>query len=319
MAAVDRAERVITVAGEALIDVIIDRDNGVSLFPGGAPFNVARTVARLGAPCQFLGRTGDDALGRRLRAALEESGVQLAVPTPAAAPTTLAVAEVDEDGSATYRFYIEGTAAPQLRLEEIPARAWPATTALVLGGLGIVAEPIASTLLSLLAAIADDVTVLLDPNCRPQSLPAGASYATRLRAFLPRADIVKASTDDLRLIAPGSDARDTARALLHEGPTAVLVTDGPGAVSVHTVAGENTIPVPEVDVVDTVGAGDAFVAGFITWCRQRGVGRTQLSDHDLVCSAARAAVAVAAAACTVAGANLPETFSWTEGEVDPAV
>jgi fructokinase len=300
----------IIVAGEALIDVIIDPTGAVSAWPGGAPFNVARAVARLGGDCQFLGRTGDDAFGRRLRSALEQSGVRLPVPDPVTQPTTLAVAELDARGVADYHFYLEGTAAGQLRAEDIPAGWLDGAAAIALGGLGLLMEPMSSALQTLLTAAAPEVAVLLDPNGRPEAIPSGMSFSQVIAPFLDRTDVVKVSTDDLRLLAPRADPLATARALLDRHPTVVLITDGPGAVTVLTAGGSAEVPVPEVSVVDTVGAGDAFVAGFLTWWVRTGHSRGDLADRRLLLEAARTAVRVAAAACTVAGAGLPAAFRW---------
>ncbi len=302
----------ITVAGEALIDVIVSPNGAVGAFPGGAPFNVARAVARLGGDCQFLGRIGDDVLGRALRRALERSGVRVAVPDPTREPTTIAVAEVDGAGLADYHFYLEGTSARQLRPEDVDGAALADTAAIALGGLSLLMDPVATTLSTLLADASPDVTVLLDPNFRPRAVAAGGSLAAALRPFLDRADVVKVSTDDLRLLAPGSDPRSAAHELLALHPAVVLITDGPGAVTVLTGDGAREVPVPEVAVVDTVGAGDAFVAGFLTWWLRQERSREDLADPDLVVDATRAAVLVAAAACAVAGADLPDDFRWPE-------
>ncbi len=104
----------ITVAGEALIDLVIDASGSVTPLPGGAPFNVARTIARLGGTCQYVGRLSDDAFGAALRSSLEEAGVTIAIPDPTPAPTTLAVARIDARRSAEYKFYLDGTSASQL-------------------------------------------------------------------------------------------------------------------------------------------------------------------------------------------------------------
>jgi fructokinase len=300
----------ITVAGEALIDLIIGAGGDVRAFPGGAPFNVARAVARLGAECQFLGRTGDDAFGRRLQGALERSGVRLPVPAAVREPTTLAVAELDADGAAEYHFYLEATAAGALHPEDLDPDILTDSAAVVVGGLGLLMEPMSSTLRGLLAATPPAATVLLDPNCRPQALGPDMSFSDVVDPFLDRADVVKVSTDDLRLLAPDSDPLQTAGRLLHRHPTAVLITDGPGAVTVLTAGGLDDVPVPDTDIVDTVGAGDAFVAGFVTWWVRGEHTRAQVGERRLLLDATRAAVRVAAAACTVAGAGLPEAFRW---------
>lgn len=299
----------ITVAGEALIDLLVSDAGEISAHPGGGPFNVARAVARLGRPCQFLGRVSDDAFGRRLCAALQDAGVTLAVPAATTAPTTLALAEVDADGVADYRFYLDGTSAGQLAPGDVPPGVLASSSAIVLGGLGLLAEPMASTLATLLLGTAAATTVLLDPNCRPHAIGNLPAFRATVEGFLARTDVVKVSVDDLRLLDPRADARTAARRLLESHPAAVLVTDGAGPVTVHTADGERTVRVPSVDVADTVGAGDAFVAGFLTWWCDQSCERTQAGDLELLTEAARAAVTVAAATCSTAGANLPDDFA----------
>ncbi|HET9103517.1 MAG TPA: carbohydrate kinase [Solirubrobacteraceae bacterium] len=300
----------ITVAGEALIDVLIDPSGQISAHPGGAPFNVARTVAALGQPCQFLGRVGGDVFGRRLRAALQERGVTLAVPEPTRAPTTLAVAELDADGVADYRFYLEGTSAGCIGAPDLPPEVLAESQAVAFGGLGLLTEPLSSTLRELLPSVPAAGTVLLDPNCRPHAIDDLESFRATVDGFLAHSDVVKVSVDDLALLDAHHDPRAAARRYLDFRPASVLVTDGGRPVTVHTLGGEQAVPVPSVDLVDTVGAGDAFVAGFLTWWVEQGCTREQAGDLERVTEAARAAVTVAAAACTTAGANLPGAFTW---------
>ena len=295
----------ITVAGEALMDVLVGSSGAVRALPGGAPFNVARTIARLGGKCQFLGKLSDDAFGDQLRASLLQAGVILAVPETTSAPTTLAIARVNRRGSADYRFYLDGTAAATLLPGDVPPGILESSATLVLGGLGIVIEPMASSLLELLARAPAELTVVLDPNSRPGAIRDLAGYRESLTAFLRRVDIVKVSVDDLMLMFPSTAPRDAARNLLALGPSAVLVTDGPAPVTVLTAQAERLVPVPAVDVVDTIGAGDAFVAAFLAWWPADSLARTDVSDLDALEEATAAAVRVAVAACTVQGADLP--------------
>jgi fructokinase len=297
---------VITVAGEALMDVLVGSTGAVRAMPGGAPFNVARTIARLGGNCQFLGKLSDDAFGDQLRASLLQAGVMLAVPETTSAPTTLALARVNASGSADYRFYLDGTAAATLLPGDVPPGVLESSDTLALGGLGIVIEPMASTLLGLLARAPDELTVVLDPNARPRAIRDLAGYRQSVTAYLRRVDIVKVSVDDLMLMFPRTAPRTAAGSLLALGPSAVLVTDGPAPVAVLTAQAERRVPVSRVDVVDTIGAGDAFVAAFLAWWPAHSLTRKDVSDLDALEEATAAAVRVAVAACTVQGADLPK-------------
>src|SRR5262249_48777553 len=113
--------QMITVAGEALIDLVVDHDGSVGAQPGGGPFNTARTIGRLGLAPVFLGRLSRDGFGRLLHASLDHDGVTLSVPDLVEAPTTLAVVEVDADGAAHYGFYLAGTASCDLEFGQLEA------------------------------------------------------------------------------------------------------------------------------------------------------------------------------------------------------
>src|SRR3954449_2972991 len=118
----------IVVTGEALVDLVLGRDDALTAHPGGGPYNVARTIGRLEQPVAYLGRLSADRFGSRLRRELEADGVDLSAGVGTDAPTTLALAELDESGAATYRFYAEGTSAPGLTPEDADA-AFPAGAA----------------------------------------------------------------------------------------------------------------------------------------------------------------------------------------------
>jgi fructokinase len=302
---------VITVAGEALIDLVIDASGSVDAVPGGAPFNVARAVARLGGDCQFLGRLSDDGFGEQLRSSLEEAGVRIAVPDPTPAPTTLAIARLDDLGTAEYKFYLERTSAAELASADIRPEVLDGCNAIALGGLGLLIEPTASSLIALIRQRPPGATILLDPNCRPAAVTDLPAYRELIDTVVRQVDVVKVSTDDLRLLRPGEAPLTAARGLLEQGPAAVLVTDGPSPTTVLTEFGERSIPVPVVEVVDTIGAGDAFVAGFLTWWTAHALNQHDAADPDALLRAATAAVEVAAADCTVRGANLPAGFRWS--------
>ena len=301
----------ITVAGEALIDLVIDASGAVTAVPGGAGLNAARTVARLGGDCQYLGKLSDDGFGDQLRSSLEEAGVRIAVPDPTPAPTTLAIARLDALGAAEYKFYLERTSAAELATADVPAEILDGSNAIALGGLALLIEPTASSLTALIHHRPPGATILLDPNCRPAAVTDLPAYREMIDTVVRQVDVVKVSTDDLRLLRPADPPLRAAQGLLDLGPAAVLVTDGAAPATVLTESGERSIPVPVVEVVDTIGAGDAFVAGFLTWWTAHALNQHDAGDLDALLKAASAAIEVAAADCTVRGANLPADFRWS--------
>src|SRR3712207_256934 len=113
--------RPVVVTGEALIDLVLARDGSLAGHPGGGPYNVARTIGRLEQPVAYLGCVSTDGFGARLRRELEDDGVALGTVIGTDAPTTLALAQLDEAGVAQYRFYASGTSAPGLTLQAAAA------------------------------------------------------------------------------------------------------------------------------------------------------------------------------------------------------
>ena len=302
----------IVVAGESLIDLLVAADGRVVAVLGGGPYNVARALGRLGRPVSFLGRLSTDRFGSILRETLAAEGVDLSLAPTTDDPTLLALAELDAAGGATYRFYAEGTAAPGLVATDLPAGLPPMTTALHVGTLGLVFEPMAQTIEALVAAATSDILVMADPNCRPTAIRDPAAYRARLDRILARVDVVKVSVDDLAWLDPGAEPLDAARRILDRGPAAILVTDGAGPVRLLTDRGVTELTVPAVRVVDTVGAGDTFGAGFLAAWTGAGRGRSALSDDAALTAATRFAIEVGARTTTRAGAE-PPTLAELEG------
>ena len=299
-------EPMITVAGEALIDLIVDQAGQVDPRMGGGPFNVARAVARLGQPATFLGRLSGDRFGQLIRADLERNGVRIAVTDPSGEPTTLALVDVDPAGVPAYHFYLAETSAAAIGPAEaiLPGNA----TALHVGTLGLVMEPAGTSIEGLAVHAPGDVTVMLDPNCRPGAIPDRRAYLDRLGRILHRADAVKVSTEDLAYLYPGQDAAGAAAELLEPGPKCVLVTDGAKPVRAFTARQEITAEVPAAPVVDTVGAGDSFGGAFLAWWTGNGHARADLGDPDLVRAATQAAVYASVVTCTRRGAEPPWAY-----------
>lgn len=301
----ETAAGTVVVAGEALIDVIVAPDGSLTASPGGGPYTVARTIGRLGVSCAFLGRLSDDRFGTLLRSGLDEAGVAMELVTTTDAPTTLALAEVDERGAASYRFYVEGTSAFGLSRSELPRDLDPEVSALHVGTLGLVVEPMASGLADLVERASSRLLVMADPNCRPQAIADRDTYLARLTEVLRRSDVVKVSTEDLAYLRPGYAPIDACLELIGLGPRVVLLTDGAHEVAIVSESGRVTVPVRRAKVVDTVGAGDAFGGGFLARWVSRGCGRDELGDIQLLVDATEWAIEVAALTCQRAGADPP--------------
>ena len=299
----------IVVAGEALVDLVIDTEGSVRAALGGGPYNVARTIGRLGHPVTFLGAISDDRFGNRLFAQLAADGVHADATVRTTLPTTLAAAELDERGAATYRFYLTDTSAPSLATVPPAAHAPEAVHA---GTLGLALEPIATTLIAYLRALPATTLVMIDPNCRAGVVTDRDAYVRRIDEACARAHVVKVSNDDAEYLAPGVDPIDYARSLTARGVALVLVTCGADGTWVITAGGEQLVPAQRIEVVDTIGAGDSFGGGFITWWLDAGYGREQLADPAIAARAVRAAQEVAALTCQRVGADPPRRTELSE-------
>jgi fructokinase len=292
----------VLVVGEALVDLVIPAEgDAVTASLGGAPFNAARVCGRLGAPVSFVGAVSDDRFGTRLVERLAIDGVDTGAIERVVVPTTLAAAELDERGTASYRFYVEGTSAPALC--SMPS--FEDVGVLVTGGLGLVLEPMADTVAASIASAPPNLMVVVDVNVRPLVITDRARYLERVDSVLARADVVKVSDDDLAELAPGVPSLDAAAVLVQRGPAVVLLTRGGDGVSIVTPDEVRTVPVTPVAVVDTIGAGDAFAGAFVSWWVLNGRSRDDLGSIDAVEGAVRAANAVAAVVCTRRGADPP--------------
>ncbi len=258
----------ILVAGEALIDLTRDprRGEGYHPIPGGGPCNTAVALARLGVPTGYFGALGTDAFGTLLRQHLASAGVDLSLSPTTDNPTTLALATIDDAGTAGYAFYLTRTSATQLLLRHLPVALDPAVTAVHIGSLGLVLEPAALTIADLAASAATaNRVVMIDPNIRPAVIDNMDGYLSRLDGIIGYADVVKLSDDDAVVMDPSFDPTETAAALLNRGPSLVVLTrGGEPAIAFHP-SGQVEVPTPATDVVDTIGAGDSFGAGLLAW------------------------------------------------------
>jgi fructokinase len=245
------------VIGEALIDVVehSGQPEGTTEHVGGSPLNVAVGLAKLGRDVDFLTHIGEDKPGRRIADYVKSSGARLVPGSTSASRTPTAVATIADDGSAVYTFDLDW------QLSGTPEVAPPLFVHT--GSIAAVREPGCLAAAALLDAYRVSATVTFDPNVRP-SLAGDRDLAReRITHIVERSDIVKASADDLRWIDPDHDPEWTARTWLASGPGIVVLTMGDRGALAFCQAGEARVAARPVRVVDTVGAGDAFMVGLL--------------------------------------------------------
>ncbi|WP_030197779.1 carbohydrate kinase [Streptomyces sp. NRRL S-87] len=281
----------IVVGGEALIDLVPAAGPPGALLPrpGGGPYNTAIALGRLGAEVAFCSRISTDGFGEALLAGLRTAGVDCSLVQRGPEPTSLAVAALGPDGSASYGFYTEGTADRLFALPVLP----PGVRALALGTCSMALEPGASAYEALLRRESGrGVFTLLDPNIRPGLIADADAYRERFLGWLPYVSLLKLSEEDAAWLGGRVDD------WLAAGPRAVVVTRGAAGLTVRTRSGaEHSVAAPRVTVADTIGAGDTVNAALLH--RLSPIGEPDWPE--VLGYAARAA----ALTCTRAGAEPP--------------
>ena len=251
--------------GEALIDMIPNADGAFMPHPGGAVFNTAIGLGRQGVDVGLLSGVSTDLFGDVLECALQDSKVATDHLIRSDRPTTLAFVKL-VDGKAEYAFYDENTAGRLITAEDLPRTLPDQIRALFFGGISLAVEPCADTYLTFLNQHADTKLIMVDPNIRPGFIVDEARYRERMKQVLGKAHIIKISDEDLTWLDPSqSGLEDKARALLGAKTGLVCLTKGSEGVTAFRADGSTCeVASPKVDVVDTVGAGDAFNAGLLT-------------------------------------------------------
>jgi fructokinase len=298
-------------AGEALIDMLprtaVSGEAAFAPYAGGAVFNTAIALGRLGTPTGFFTGLSTDLFGRVLEAALADSGVDAGRAARSDRPTTLAFVTLT-DGQARYAFYDEGTAGRMLAEADLPGDL-DGVGALFFGGISLAVEPCAHSYETLCLREAGRRVIMLDPNVRPGFIRDEAVYRARIDRMLAASDIVKLSDEDLHWLFGPGDLAALASAVLAKGPKLVCITEGAEGVTGYTATGAVRVAARRVEVVDTVGAGDTFNAGLLAGLSDAGLLSRDALAAGLPEDGLRAALdlGVRAAAVTVsrAGANPP--------------
>jgi fructokinase len=266
----------VATAGEALIDLISNSDGRLQPCLGGAVYNLTRALARQGVETLYLNPLSKDRFGRQLAAGLLDDGVHLAVPEPVLQVTSLAVVGVDANGHPDYSFYREGVADRATSAAQLTAACAqaPELSVVCTGALALSPDD-ADTYLPWLASQRQaGRTVVIDANLRPSVMPNLELYRRHVLTALQFADVIKASDEDLECLdLPGTDATAHATHLLqHSRAHFLALTRGGEGATLITRHGQmfHARETAALDVVDTVGAGDCFLAGLVVAMLEQG-------------------------------------------------
>jgi fructokinase len=292
------------VIGEALIDITQRDGRLLGEHVGGSPLNVAVGLGRLDRGVDFLTHIADDERGRRIVDYVQASGVELVPGSVSAARTPTAAAQLDENGAATYTFDIDWrlTGTPEL----------PPPLVAHTGSIAGFLDPGCLATAALLDAYRLAATISFDPNVRPALITDREQAIARIDRLVEKADVVKASDEDLRWIDPTRTPEQVATAWQSLGPAIVAVTMGGEGAFAICAAGTVRVPARKVEVIDTVGAGDSFMTGLIDalWSLNLlgGDRRADLAriDADTLAGVLRAATLASAVTVGRAGADLPD-------------
>lgn len=305
--------------GEALIDMIPEQTilgpDGYVPRSGGAIFNTAIGLGRLGCQTGLLSGISTDMFGQQLMADLQDSNVDTRTVIRSDRPTTLAFVKLS-DGHASYSFFDENSAGRMIAPDDLPDDLlgdmgdMGEVSALYFGGISLACDPGAETYAQFAQAHAGNCAVMLDPNIRPSFITDEARFRDRIDRMIRLADIVKVSDEDLDWIIPTPDALDAKVAQLQKlGPSIVILTRGSSGAQAWLPDGKSLfVASQKVDVIDTVGAGDTFNAGVLAALSEAGLltksALPLVSESDIE-KAVGFGAKVAAINVSRAGANPP--------------
>ena len=289
----------VVVVGEALIDVVVDPDGATEEAPGGSPLNVAVGLGRLEVPASLITQVGFDERGAMVVAHVTASDAEILAVPPENGRTSTAIARLDASGGASYEFDLEWS---------LPRQELPPCLALHVGSLGTALEPGRRSVLDLVEqAVASEVFVSYDANLRESFVEDRERTWQQVRSLGERCTLVKLSDEDADLLAPGADPDEVARTLL-AGERTALVLLTRGAEGATAFAGDQEVSARprQIEVVDTVGAGDAFMAATLAQLSDLDAFRSGLPTDTIALERLIAgAIEVAAVTCERRGANPP--------------
>ena len=296
----------ILACGEALIDMLprvsLQGEAAFAPYPGGAVFNTAIGLGRLGVQTQFLCGMSSDFLGDILRDALDSSNVDHRLSPKLNAPCSVAFVKL-VDGQATYAFYDENSAMRSLNTApDINANT------LFFGGISLVGDGCGNTYEALMLREAPHRVTMIDPNIRPSFIKNIATHRMRINQMMAAADIIKLSDEDLHWIEGKGDLSELAKGLVAKGAKLVCITEGAKGATGYSADHKVFVPSERAVVIDTVGAGDTFNSGLLAGLDRAGALTKKrianLSEEDIR-AALHLGVRTAAVTVSRSGANPP--------------
>jgi len=295
--------------GEALIDFISQKDLTFEGFPGGSPMNTSVAIARLGIPCQFLGRISNDMFGCRLIDHLKDNSVGTDMVIRTDDPTTLSFVQKKEDGQAKYAFFANGTADKNVSLEDLSNIEIPFEAKILhFGSISLSMEPCGSAITEFLLKTSNNFMLSFDPNIRPSLVPDKNKYINRFQKLCEISSILKLSDEDLLWLYPELDTDTAINVLFGYGVSLIALTTGKTGALLITKANRISSHLYDLPVADTIGAGDTFHGAMLSYLyRNNWIDRDRLNNltKEQLTDIGNYANKAAGINCSRSGANPP--------------
>ncbi len=300
------------VTGEALIDFVPRKDeNGDLAFipkPGGSPYNVALAAARTECKTYFLGNFSNDLFGDLLLNHLKDNKVDCSLSVRSDLPTTLAFVSY-EKGEPKYAFVNENSTNrnlnPVLDRDSVPTGSF-----LHVGSISLIDSPVSERIVSLAENMSDKMILTLDPNVRANLIGDKGKWLQTMGKLFDLANIIKLSNEDLEYFASDLTPEQFANKLIKQRNKMIIVTSGSSECQVFVRDHHISLPVPKVEVMDTVGGGDTLMGTTLSWLAKKGLSNkemlTHLDEKQLV-KMLRYCTIAAAINCTRSGCNPPHS------------
>jgi fructokinase len=283
---------VLWVLGEALMDCVAQPDGSLRPFMGGSPFNMARAAALRGAQVGYINPFSTDRFGDQMRDQLQADGVQI-LSAPSRLPTSLAVVQIAA-GQPSYGFYREGIADRDYTPDNVLALLKTQQPGVLHTGSLLLVPPEHEKVMAVLkGARTMGWTISVDVNLRPKLTADLGQYVGAVKQVATLADWLKASDEDLELLGFAAPSRNNASAIAAsfkaQGTSRVALTFGANGAWLQVQDQFASADVPQVRVVDTVGAGDTFWGNCLgDWLTSPNGAEARVARtlHDAMCAAA---------------------------------